>query len=370
MPFANSKGPGNSLQPGPRLIDGSDILAILNGQTSFSNLSMNAGFFAESSTDNITAKAGGAQLGATLLFTEINRITTVASVGDSVMLPGSQAGFTLMVINSGANAMTVFGNNLNGLSDTIDGVANATGVTQMPGSMVFYTCSTIGSWFTEGLATGYSGSFQTLSYTPTITAYASGGQTSAVQLTSMVNRVSTATAQGASVKLPVSAPGMEIVVINKGAFPIQVFGSGTDTINGIATATGIAQGINTTATYICNVAGNWEVPIGTLQSSTPQALSGSADAIPPHVGHTYVVTTAGVDAMTLAAPTATTDDGIEITVTSNTANAHTITTSGLLQTGTASVNVATFAAQKGAGVTLMAYQGKWNVLASVGITFS
>lgn len=101
-----------------------------------------------------------------------------------------------------------------------------------------------------------------------------------------------------------------------------------------------------------------------------QVLSGSTDAIPPRIPGVYVVTTAGVDAMTLGAPTATTDDGLVITVTSSTSNAHTITATGLLQTGTASVNVATFAAQKGAGVTLMAYQGKWQVLSSVGITFS
>ena len=93
-------------------------------------------------------------------------------------------------------------------------------------------------------------------------------------------------------------------------------------------------------------------------------------AIPPSTPATYVVTKAGVAALTLAAPVAGTDDGKVIMVTSNTANAHTITATGLLQTGTASVNVATFAAQKGAGVTLMAYQGKWNVLGSVGITFS
>lgn len=99
-------------------------------------------------------------------------------------------------------------------------------------------------------------------------------------------------------------------------------------------------------------------------------LAGATDAIPPHGTASYVVNKAGVDAMTLAAPTATTDDGKVILVTSNTANAHTITATGLLQTGTASVNVATFAAQKGAGVQLIAYQGKWNVVSSVGITFS
>jgi len=161
------------------------------------------------------------------------------------------------------------------------------------------------------------------------------------------------------------------MVLNRGANPMQVFGNNAagDTINGITAATGISQGINTTAVYVCNVAGNWEVPITSLQSTTPQAVSASG-AIPPHVGHTYVITKAGVAAMTLAAPTAGTDDGIEIELTSSTAFAHTLTATGLFQCGTAAVNLATFAANAGAGLTLMAYNGKWIVLASVGITFS
>jgi hypothetical protein len=94
-------------------------------------------------------------------------------------------------------------------------------------------------------------------------------------------------------------------------------------------------------------------------------------AIPPSTPATYVITKAGVLADTLAAPVTGTDDGKIITVTSATANAHTITATGLLQTGAgANANLATFAAQPGAGLTLMAYQAKWYVLASVGITFS
>lgn len=100
-----------------------------------------------------------------------------------------------------------------------------------------------------------------------------------------------------------------------------------------------------------------------------QTLAASG-AIPPRWPGVYNVTKAGVAALTLAAPTAGVDDGVVITVTSSTANAHTLTATGLLQTGTASVNVATFAAQAGAGVTLMAVNGKWNVISSVGITFS
>jgi hypothetical protein len=323
------------------------------------------GLFYESSSDNITAFAGGGQASATAMTTEVNRVTTVATAGDSVKLPASSPGLTILVINHGANAMQVFGAG----TDQIDDVASATGVSQMANSMVLYTCTTAGKWYTEGLATGYVNGLQTLSFSAALTAHAGGGQASATALPSLINRVATVATQGDSVALPSAQPGLAIMVINKGANPMQVFGAGTDTINGIATATGISQGINTNATYVCNVAGNWEVPLTSLQSTTPQAVAASG-ALPPHVGHTYVVTKAGVAALTLAAPTAGTDDGIEITITSNTANAHTLTATGLLQTGSASVNVATFAANAGAGLTLMAYQGKWNVMSSVGITFS
>lgn len=331
----------------------------------YTNLTL-TGLLYESATATIVAFAGGGQASATLLTTELNRVTTVATVGDSVKLPATAtAGLTIVVINNTANAMQVFGSG----TDTIDGVATATGVSQMPGSTVIYSCPAVGLWLTEGLGTGYSGSLQTLSFLTGVTAFAGGGQGSAVALTALINRVSTVATAGDSVKLPASAPGLAITVINRGANPMQVFGAGTDTINGIATATGISQGVGTAATFVCSVAGNWEVPITSLQSSAPVALAVNG-AIPSHTGHTYVITKAGVLADTLAAPTATTDDGIEITITSNTANAHTVTATGLLQTGTASVNVATFAAFAGAGLTLMAYQGKWNVLASVGITFS
>jgi hypothetical protein len=84
----------------------------------------------------------------------------------------------------------------------------------------------------------------------------------------------------------------------------------------------------------------------------------------------YVITKAGVLADTLGAPTAGIQDGTLIVLTSSTANAHTLTATGLLQTGTASVNVATFAAQAGAGLVLQAFNGKWIVISSVGITFS
>jgi hypothetical protein len=124
------------------------------------------------------------------------------------------------------------------------------------------------------------------------------------------------------------------------------------------------------------------IPLGQTLTVTGTLSSGSLNfthtltalttngAVNAHTTANYVITKAGILADTLGAPTATTDDGVMITITSSTAYAHTLTATGLLGTGTASTDKATFAAYAGAGLTLMAYQGIWLVQASVGVTFS
>lgn len=93
-------------------------------------------------------------------------------------------------------------------------------------------------------------------------------------------------------------------------------------------------------------------------------------AIPDSATATYYITKGSAAVLTLAAPVVGTDDGKTITLRSTTAFAHTLTATGLLETGSAAVNVATFAAFAGAGLVLKAYQGKWLVDSQVGITFS
>lgn len=104
----------------------------------------------------------------------------------------------------------------------------------------------------------------------------------------------------------------------------------------------------------------------TVQASVVQA----AGAVPAHANGNFKVTAGSAQALTLAAPVAGTEDCNRISIRSTSAFAHTLTATGLLQTGTANVNVATFAAQAGAGLSLEAYNGKWIVDSSVGITFS
>jgi hypothetical protein len=99
-------------------------------------------------------------------------------------------------------------------------------------------------------------------------------------------------------------------------------------------------------------------------------LSGTTDAIAPNVPGNYVVKTAGVNAMTLAAPRVGIDDNLTIAIYSDTLNAHTLTTVALLANGTAIKNVATFAAFKGAGLVLRAFNGVWQVVSQTAIVFT
>lgn len=101
-------------------------------------------------------------------------------------------------------------------------------------------------------------------------------------------------------------------------------------------------------------------------------LSGATDAIPCHQSGNYMVTIAtGIDAMTLKAPTAGADDGVMIAIYSNSAEAHTLTATGLLQTGqSGKTGVLTFGAYAGSGVVLRAYNAKWQVLYGQSLTYT
>lgn len=223
-------------------------------------------FWLESFQDNITATASGTQSNAFQLTTQTARVTTVATAADSVALPPSQPGLEIMLINHGANAMQVYGvasNPFNGFTgDTIDDVATATGVSQMANSLVIYSCATSGSWYSDGLATGYTkqSGLQTLKYA-NIAANATGTQGSGTAITALLNLVSSA-GSNYSVTLPVSAPGMNITIACTTATnTVTVFpnagGTTTETINALSANAGFNMAALTSTTFICGVAGQW-----------------------------------------------------------------------------------------------------------------
>ena len=217
------------------------------------------GLFYESAQDTITAHAGGGQASATQLSNEVNRITTVATAGDSVALPAAVAGLTLVVINHGANPCQVYGNAAAG--DTINDVATATGVSQMVGSEVIYSCATTGKWYANGLGTGYSGSFETQSYADGLTAHAGGGQGSALQIATMISRFTTVATTADSSILPVGVAGMTITVINAGANSMNVFPDSGSTINGGSANAAYALAAGKTAVFFTTLAGAWHAMV-------------------------------------------------------------------------------------------------------------
>lgn len=97
-----------------------------------------------SATAGLTAHAGGGQANALPLTTTINRVDTVATTADSVLLPNSVPGAFLVVNNSGANSMNVFpqsGDLINALS------ANAAYAVAAAKTVIF-VCALAGKWNT------------------------------------------------------------------------------------------------------------------------------------------------------------------------------------------------------------------------------
>jgi hypothetical protein len=93
--------------------------------------------------NGITAHAGGGQSSATPLNAMINRVTTVASAGDSVVLPAAVPGLELTVVNATAtNSMNVFPNG----TDSINALSASTAFGVAAGKTATFYCTNSGQW--------------------------------------------------------------------------------------------------------------------------------------------------------------------------------------------------------------------------------
>jgi len=87
-----------------------------------------------------------------------------------------------------------------------------------------------------------------------LVAKAGGGKAGATPLTAHVNTIATAATAADSVILPKGFAGAEVWVINDGAEAVQVFGLDNDTINGVATGTGVSVAAASKTIFKCNKA--------------------------------------------------------------------------------------------------------------------
>ena len=325
---------------------------------------------------SVTGVVGGTtrtQAGATLLSATVNRVDTSTApsagslLGDGVKLPASVSGKFVVVENNTANPIQIYGNG----TDTINGVAAATGIVMPANAADVFWCAGAGAWQVEA-GVGFAGQLNTVLALDNISA-ATGGQASATLLTADINRITTVAAS-AGVKLPASAPGLDVIVINKGANPLLVFGSGTDTIDDVATATGVIQMVNSVVLYVCTAAGKWYANgLGTgfngsfeTQSYTDGLTAhagggqGSAVAITTMISRFTTVATAADSAIL---PTGVA--GMSVTVINAGANAMSVfpDTGSQINAGGANVSVSIPAGKTANFVTTLA--GAWHMLLSI-----
>lgn len=92
-----------------------------------------------------------------------------------------------------------------------------------------------------------------------ITAFAGGGQASAVALTASFNRVTTVATAADSVKLPAAVAGAQVTVFNKAAAnSLNVFPATGDAINALSANAAYALAVTKGAIFTCVVTGTWD----------------------------------------------------------------------------------------------------------------
>jgi len=96
-----------------------------------------------SAANALTAHVGGGQASALALTSDINRVTTVASAGDSVKLPAAVAGRQVTVMNSAAaNAMDCFPQS----GEIINALSANTALSIAANKTVIFSCAVDGTW--------------------------------------------------------------------------------------------------------------------------------------------------------------------------------------------------------------------------------
>ena len=102
------------------------------------------------------------------------------------------------------------------------------------------------------------GSLPLFKATNAITAFATGGQSSATALTSTINSITTCATAADSVKLPTATAGSIIQVSNLGAAYASVFPATGDLIDALAANASVSLPVGSSTIFTCAVTGSWK----------------------------------------------------------------------------------------------------------------
>lgn len=217
-------------------------------------------FVTGSALAGIAAGTTRNQAGATALTQEVNRIDTAtapsagSTLGDGVRLMAGAAGLTVIVINATAFPVQIYANG----SDTLNGVAGATGIMLPPQGVYGLVSAAAGAWSCEGVGVGASGAYPTASAVDALTAKAGGGQGGATLCAAVINRFTTVATAADSGLLPAAKAGMQVTVTNAHASnSMNLFPATGEQINGAAANTAFALAAGKTAQFTSAANGAW-----------------------------------------------------------------------------------------------------------------
>lgn len=224
--------------PGYRLPDGSQINDLVSR-------ALQGGIQRENA---IIAFAGGGKTSATQLSNSLNRVTTCASSGDSVLLPKAIAGSLVIVMNEGARTLAMYGKG----NDTIDGTVTASPTYLAAGDEIWLACVVSGTWNTM-TAPGIVAQ-QTL-------AAAGATQGNAAQITGK-RVVVTVTASTQGIKLPVAVAGLEVEVYAAPTVGVKVYPNTNGKIGASSTNASVTLAAAKASKYVAISATSWRVLTG------------------------------------------------------------------------------------------------------------
>jgi len=202
--------------------------------------------------------------------------------------------------------------------------------------------------------------------------------TAAVKASDLTIAVASTAVGFPAVGVIVNTPAQMVMIDEEIMFLVQVLGPGLIQVRNRGSDGGLADTHDTGSSVVTSAAIS-DFPASAPTQSTIRAQFapdidsyGASGAITVPTQDTKVVLTAGSAlAMTLAAPSLAAN-GTELVVTSQSAFAHVVTATSLYDTGAAGspFTTATFTAQPGASMWLVAQNGLWNVVNSANVTFS
>ena len=123
---------------------GSSTLAVDVTGASQPNIASVATLLVHSSTDTVSA-SGSSQSDATLLTTEVNRVTS-SSGTNGVKLPEAQGGLILFVTNATSSDLKVYPNT----GDAINSLSTNIAFTHPGNATLQYVCTNATNWYTVG----------------------------------------------------------------------------------------------------------------------------------------------------------------------------------------------------------------------------